>query len=293
MGLFDKLFKSLGNALSEKEPEEKAAEPVKTPESKETPEPKKAPEPKNAGPVEQLLESKEDLLRNILNVVGKIYDDESETTGKRIVVWLDTDQLTFDDYEKYKKRILQALVVDRGYKFESVNFEIGHPDDSLRCTPIHNNGKEFIQIVDTSNIIRKAVVTIHDNRGSLMKEQYVLSPADMQKQNISCYNIGCGESPMLNNGFRCNHIAIDDNPDGPMIALNKYVSRAHAHIGYSDKFGFYLQVELGGTHQAGKRTRIFRGDATIEIDNIGVKEPLINGDIIELGKSVCLKFVEI
>ena len=279
MKLFDKLFGSVGKALSEdaEKPKEKQKEQVETSAAKPT------------------LESKEDLLLNVLKTVSKFYYDESETSGKNIVIWLDTDQLTFDDYEKYRKRILHALVNDRGYKFEDVTMKIGAPGEALRCTSIHPNGKEFIQILDTTygNITRKAAISIQANRGSLLQEQYILSSDDMRKQGIQCNNIGCGENPVMSTGYRHNHIAIDDNPDSPMIELNKFVSRAHAHIGYSDKFGFYLQVEMGGTHQAGKRTRIFRGDKVIEIDNIGVKEPLINGDLIELGKSVCLKFVEL
>ena len=325
MGLFDKLFKKLGDALSDEEPTENAPQNEKTPEKEKTPKPrktpkkekttsketvkapkteksprqKKTPKPENTNtetkkeePAEIALESKEDLLRTILNVVGDIYDDESETANKRIVVWLDTDQITFNDYEKFKKRILQALIIDRGYKFESVNFNIGKPDESLRCTSIHPNGKEYIQIIDTKQISvsKRASISIFNNRGSLLKDEYILSPDDMKKLGISCYNIGSGERPT---GYRYNHIAIDDNPDSPMNSLNKYVSRGHAHIGFSEKFGFYLQVEHGGTRLSGKRTRIYRGDKIIEVDNIEVREPLINGDLIELGKAVYLKFVEL
>ena len=57
--------------------------------------------------------------------------------------------------------------------------------------------------------------------------------------------------------------------------------------------GFYLQVEYGGSRLSGNRTRIFRGEEKIEVENVEVKEPLHNGDLIELGKAVVLKFVEI
>jgi hypothetical protein len=77
-----------------------------------------------------------------------------------------------------------------------------------------------------------------------------------------------------------------------MVERNKYVSRSHAHIGFSDQFGFYLQVEKDGTRLMGKRTRIFRGDEKIECDNPQVKVPLQSGDQIELGKAVVLNFIE-
>ena len=67
----------------------------------------------------------------------------------------------------------------------------------------------------------------------------------------------------------------------------------HAHIGYSDMFGFYLQAEKDGTRRMGKRTRIFRGNQIIEMDNTQAKEPLQSGDLIELGKSVVLQYVAI
>jgi len=137
---------------------------------------------------------------------------------------------------------------------------------------------------------KKARISIHANAGSLLNEEYILSTVDMQNRRITVYNIGSGQSPQLPSGFRENHIAIDDNPQGPMFDKNKFVSRKHAHIGYSEKIGFYLQVEIDGTRLMGKRTRIFRGEEIIEMDNPQVKVPLKDGDIIELGKAVRLLY---
>ena len=41
---------------------------------------------------------------------------------------------------------------------------------------------------------------------------------------------------------------------------------------------------------AGKRTRIIRGDKVFDLNNTLVPEPLVDGDIIELSKSVMLLF---
>ena len=115
----------------------------------------------------------------------------------------------------------------------------------------------------------------------------------MMEKMISCYNIGAGKFPKIPTGYRENHIAIDDNPDSPMVEKNKFVSRMHAHIGFSDKFGFYFQVEKDGTRLMGKRTRIFRGEEKIECENPEAKIPLQDGDLIELGKAVVLKYKQL
>ena len=115
----------------------------------------------------------------------------------------------------------------------------------------------------------------------------------MKAENISAYNIGAGEFPQMKSGYRHNHIAIDDNIHSPKFEINKYVSRKHAHIGFSETFGFYFQVELDGTRLVGKRTRIFREEQIIECDNPQVKIPLQNGDLLELGKAVLLRYVQL
>lgn len=137
------------------------------------------------------------------------------------------------------------------------------------------------------------MISIFGGAGSLLQEQYLLSSDDMKKKMLTSYNIGSGQFPRIPTGYRENHIAIDDNPNSPMAEKNKYVSRMHAHIGFSEKFGFYLQVEKDGTRLMGKRTRIFRGEEKIECDNPQAKIPLQTGDLIELGKAVVLRYMQI
>ena len=190
-----------------------------------------------------------------------------------------------------------ALKNECDITFESVEICIGKPAEDLRCTPVGESGKVMMLVEDKKDekneIHEKAEISIYGNAGSLLRKRYILSSDEMRKKKISAYNIGAGEFPQLPTGYRQNHIAIDDNPNSPMIEKNKYVSRMHAHIGHSDRFGFYLQVEMDGTRLMGKRTRIFRGEQKIELDNPQVKEPLQNGDLIELGKAVVLKYTQI
>jgi hypothetical protein len=193
--------------------------------------------------------------------------------------------------------MMETLVNECDVRFEAVAFSIGKPAEELRCTPIGLSGKVFLQIKDRLSAERvkaqRASITIFNNSGSLIKNEYILSSDEMRQKKIQAYNIGAGEYPKIPSGYRQNHIVIDDDPNSPMIEKNKYVSRMHAHIGFSDKFGFYLQVERDGTRLMGKRTRIFRGEQIIEMENLTVKEPLQDGDLIELGKAVVLQYVEL
>ena len=246
------------------------------------------------------LENKDDLLMSVISTLGKYIEDKDSTIGLKIILWLDiTDDLKFKSYanEQYRHRILTALVNERGYFFEDVSFFMGKPSEDLHATRISDNELEYLQVVE--NVVKptttscKAIITIFGGAGSLLQEQYTLSSDDMKERMISAYNIGAGQFPKVPTGYRENHIAIDENPQSPMIEKNKYVSRMHAHIGYSDTFGFYLQVEKDGTRLLGKRTRIFRGEEKIECDNPQTKIPLQDGDLIELGKAVVLKYVQV
>ncbi len=240
------------------------------------------------------LESREQLLKAVIRLFRQI-DDVEQYRGKRMLLWIDTDYLAFQSYdtEQYRQLIQQALVNEYGILFEVISFSIGSPAEELHCTPVGNSGKVYMQVLDERPVrpICKASISIFRDAGSLKKDKYILSSEEMKEKKISAYNIGAGEFPQIPSGYRQNHIAIDDCPTSPMIEKNKFVSRMHAHIGYSDKFGFYLQVERDGTRLMGKRTRIFRGEQIIEMENQEVKEPLQDGDLIELGKAVVLRYV--
>lgn len=242
------------------------------------------------------LETKEELLHIVCDLFGKLFDHLESDMPSNLVIWLNTDLLTFQTYdtEQYQRHIIEALVNECDVRFEAVCFSIGLPAEELHCTPIGKSGKIFLQIRDSLPLIpKRASISIFGNAGSLLKDNYIISSDEMEEKKLQAYNIGAGEFPKIPSGYRQNHIAIDDNPQSPMIEKNKFVSRKHAHIGYSDTFGFYLQVERDGTRLMGKRTRIFRGDKIIEMENPKVKEPLQDGDLIELGKAVMLRYEQL
>ena len=295
---FNRVSSKLGNALQEEnkqEVQEDIREAGVSAQPTSTPDELREPKTVESGHVE----ARDGLLRSIIRTLGRVIEYKDLTIGKRLVIWLNCDQITFDAYntDQYIQQVMAALVNERGYGFSGVSLQIGNPPEELRATIIEGNDLEHLQILEneTKEVIKscKAMISIFGGAGSLLQEQYLLSSDDMKKKMLTSYNIGSGQFPRIPTGYRENHIAIDDNPNSPMAEKNKYVSRMHAHIGFSEKFGFYLQVEKDGTRLMGKRTRIFRGEEKIECDNPQAKIPLQTGDLIELGKAVVLRYMQI
>jgi len=321
MSVFDKinnLLTSVGNKYKEQPTEpiqeqpkestmqaEMPAEPIEPQtavqsEKQSAPEtsPKAEPETKEPRKEEKRieLESKDDLLKSIISTLDRLVEDKDFTKGKILNIWLNADQFSFANYsnDMYRHRVLATLVNERDYCFDDIKFTIGKPTEDLHAICIGGNELEYMEVLDNIPVVTttssKAMICVFGGAGSLLQDQYLLSSDEMKARGIAAYNIGSGQFPKIPTGFRENHIAIDDNPDSPQAEKNKYVSRMHAHIGFSETFGFYLQVEKDGTRLMGKRTRIFREGDRIECDNPLVKIPLQSGDMIELGKAVVLLF---
>lgn len=314
---FNNLSQKLGDALQNEETaqdapvNEKQEQNVKTDEPQQKveqtpqePEPKKkaaTTEPVSPKEEPKTLDDKEILLRNVVSTLAKRIEFRNAMNGKRLVIWLDCDWLAFRAYdtESYRQQMLSTLFNEKGFEFAQVVFSLGKPAPELHATKIGDNDLECLQVVEDEQVPEpvtcKAVISVFGEAGSLAQDKYILSPEDMKERMITCYNIGAGKFPKIPTGYRENHIAIDDNPESPMVGKNKFVSRTHARIGFSDKFGFYLQVEKDGSRLMGKRTRIFRNgvEKPIECDNPQAKIPLQDGDLIELGKAVVLRYKQL
>ncbi|GHT84320.1 hypothetical protein FACS18947_1610 [Bacteroidia bacterium] len=142
------------------------------------------------------------------------------------------------------------------------------------------------EVVPKQPVHTKAKVSIWHDRGSLEQDYYLLD-SDKQKS----YNIGRG---LFNEEtFHENHIAINDREgNSDIIDLNAHVSRTHAKIVFVDGKGFCLQVLAGGSKlHSENRTRIVHGEeASVEVQDLKIKHQLYDGDVIELGRNVLLKF---
>lgn len=248
-------------------------------------------------PIRDAIETRQQIKKATLLLLDSLYlSNSDDCNGKKIVVWFDTDNTTFCAYSDFEQELKDYWSIERGYDFNSVELKQGKPENGGRKVEIQVPAlsvyfQEILPDVVTQDIAKRAIISVYGNKGSLIQPQYELSSEVLKTEHRRYFNIGRGEFPdMDGKGYRQNHIAIDDVKN---LESNRFVSRAHARIGYSDKLGFYLQVEYGGSRLSENRTRIFRGEEIIEVENTEVKEPLHTGDLIELGKAVVLKFVEI
>lgn len=248
-------------------------------------------------PLPDAVKIRQRLKETVLAVLDSLYlSNAASCQGKKLLLWLDADSMTFGAYSDFGKELLDYLGVERDYRFAEITMKQGHPEKGDSCKPVSVKDLPFAIWLQELNkgqnqsVAKKAMVTVVGDRGKLLQEQYELSSEALAKQKKKYYNIGRGACPVLDNGmYRQNDIAIDDVN---CQELNRCVSRAHARIGFSELVGFYLQVEMGGSRLSGSRTRIFRGEEKIEVENTQVKEPLQDGDLIELGKAVVLSYSE-
>ena len=237
--------------------------------------------------------SREELEMILRKEISELFRNAGTGVHKHLIVWLNTDNPTFQVYDEldYKKKLQEALSTDSGVIFDSVSFYNGRPIDEHKCRPLGDSNNVFYRFEDKQptckEIPKKAIISIYGNAGSLKKERYIISTEEMKKKGIIAYNIGVGEYPEKYPP-RQNHIVIDDNPQSSMYEINKYVSGSHAHIGFSDRLGFYLQIETNS-----KKNAIVRHKEGSEqtLSSPFALEPLQNGDLVILGKLV-LRFVE-
>jgi pSer/pThr/pTyr-binding forkhead associated (FHA) protein len=135
----------------------------------------------------------------------------------------------------------------------------------------------------------KAAISINDGKGSLAKTRYILD-STRQKE----FSIGRGAETQNLPGVNIVIREVAEEPDAALKKMNQYVSRRHAAIFFVEGEGFYLKVLPGGyTGEGGTggRTIVYRGGQRFaDIGNSTQMVRLKDGDVIELSKSVQLKF---
>ena len=302
MGILNKITTKIGELLS--------GEPAKRPITKGGSEhdSDESSKQENAGeqipiteekkPFPNSVETRGKIKKSTLTLLNSLYLANPEICNtKHLIVWLDTDTITFNSYADFSQELENYWAVESGYSFKKVELKHGKPEKEKVARKIDagiGSIAIYLQEQEVSHeksVVKRATISVFGGKGSLLQEQYELSSETLKKEHRKFYCIGRGAFPDIEGGsYRQNHIAIDDVNN---LESNKYVSRTHARIGYSGNIGFYLQVEYGGSRLSGNRTRIFRGEEKIEVENIEVKEPLYDGDLIELGKAVVLKFNEL
>lgn len=276
--------------------------PKPAPRRKATP--KAAPVSESAEVAKPAAGEHKSLGRNIIEkeanitslIIAKLKENSDGNTNfekKELSIYIANDNLFFDALidDKFEESLIAKLDEQLGISFGRVRLCSGKPNRDLLTTEIFDNIFLHIKSNNISSTIRKAAIYSVDGRGSLLESCYHLDSEHIKILPMARYNIGRGKHPIMGAGFpRENHIAIDDNPAGANFVYNKYVSRAHAHITYSDHGGFLLHVEYGGTRAAENRTHVYRDGKLKEMLSTEVSYPLKDGDYIVLSRHVYLLF---
>lgn len=233
------------------------------------------------------------LIADIIEALKGLRHIETSCQALQLYVFRPADELAVigalesKDFETELRRRMKDAGIELGdncvFRYELVQEEPVQPAVKI-------SEGFWIELMYRSSIV-KAGAKITAERGQLAVAEVIL-----EKGNLH-YNIGRGVSPVLDNGnLHNNEIAVaDDSFPGiteENIRINRYVSRRHAYIRFHPQDGFVLKVYDGGTQARGNRTRIIRKNQAEPIDasNVYLHYPLEDGDKIELGKSVLLKF---
>lgn len=239
------------------------------------------------------IEIEANIKAQICQTLNQYYKGKNVNFENKILTIYILDNILFDSINnsEFKEDLRLYMDNELGYNFNSLDIKSGRPSQGETYTEITPN--IFIKIKNVGNLSnsRKAMLVAIPGFGSTVEEKYILDSEELTKGNKKFYNIGVGKYPKMDNAsFRENHIAIDDNPNSPQFENNRYVSRAHAHIGYTEENGFMLYAEIGGTPSSGKRTEISRDGEIIRITSTMSPEALADGDCIVLSRKVKLIF---
>ena len=256
------------------------------------------PTPAVAEPVRRIAGNAIEVEAKVIKAVMSTLDSafrgnrNVDFSNKDLVIWV-ADNLLFEGLSNanFRDTLMVQLADMSGLVFRQVTLKYLSSTVGVTYTPAIDG--VFLEVSGGQDISkgRTARITVYEGQGSMLQDEYILNSVELQKPSMRVYNIGSGKFVKMANGLmRKNYIVINDDENSPEFEMNRFVSRSHAHIDFNEDYGFRLFVESKGTKMAGKRTRIIRGDKVFDLNNTLVPEPLVDGDIIELSKSVMLLF---
>ena len=249
-------------------------------------------------PGQEAIEKKDNLINAIIALLKSNYRGEQYSMADKELYIFILDGIFYDSIKSsessdFKSELSIAISAELGLVFNSIEIKKGPLPSNEDTTELFSKVHIGVKSIQKVKAIRRAIISPVANNGSTIKPKYILDSEEIATLSNCRYNIGAGKNPiMADNSHRKNDIAIDDDPNASEFEKNKYVSRAHANITFSEDYGFILHVEFGGTRAAQKRTHIQRGSEKIELDNTLIPVPLKDGDYIVLSKYVHLLFKE-
>lgn len=234
---------------------------------------------KNISETDNAVDSQKNLLNAITTYFKKHFLGRKTFTDT-VVLWIDNEHPSYQNYARDKEFDTQLKTEFENKELYAIAnakfvFRTENPPQDLGL-PILIEGV-YLQLIPLEEIkqeiITKAKITIFNGKGSLKRDKYIL---DSLKQIE--YNIGRGDEDH-------NHIVINED-DSTHKEANSYVSRQHAKVVFVAEKGFYLQ-----SCNESNRTIIKRNNQRFaDLKDLNTRILLLDNDVIELGKSVCLKF---
>lgn len=261
-------------------------EPTKAQEN-DTQETATAENPKNGNTADDTVSAPQVRAAVIANISAMLKPLFGKDDFKGIVLFTDgiIANLLTDDF----KNQLRIKFDDSGFKsLGNGIIDISVKEPSAKAVDVYN-GKVFAEILTevATNVQSdvKARITIAHNRGSMKQSEYLL---DTEKDGKTVYRIGRGEITTKYGIYRENDIVINDAETDPAADLNVCVSSSHANIEINNG-KFFLRAMPGGITN-NNATKIIRGEKINKLASDSMLVPLEDGDIIELGRTVMLKF---
>lgn len=244
---------------------------------------------------QNVIEKKDKLIKAVIAKLQENYRGENYSMEDKKLCISIMDNMFYDSVcsSVFKDELETSVSDELGMFFNSIEIKDSLLPENVKMSELLPDVYIAVQTISRAKAIRRAIIRSVENNGSTLSPEYYLDSEDIANQPNCRYNIGAGKNPVMsNNLLRENYIAIDDDPNSSEYDKNKYVSRSHAYITYSEDAGFLLYVEHGGSHVAKKRTHVHRGNEKIELTSTVVPVQLRNGDYIVLSKHVYLLFKE-
>ncbi len=242
------------------------------------------------------IDRQDELLRAVIRILGQNYRGANVDLTNFHLILLVNNGLLYPivNTPEFQERVIAEIHSQLGLAFASIQVVMGNPtkNDAVEIMDgcylqLEENKAENVV---PNRLITKAIISQVDGCGSLIGGSVEIDSESIKTLPSRKYNIGIGKEPMTDSRIRrVNHIAIDDNESSEQFEINKYVSRTHAHISFSEQYGFLLYVENGKSTN-GHSTAVLRGDKTYKVNNVISPCQLQDGDYIMLSNRVKLLF---
>ena len=222
--------------------------------------------------------------------VRELVRDRKLYPGRELVIYINDESIC----QKAKDNCLDEAVNDKmeevhGVRFRQVIIEQGVVPERYRSMHVRNYGYVSFTIRSNEQVKAEKKVAVPtlkmNNDDSACKVRG--DELKLDGEDGTVWNIGWGTDWVVNGIPRKNHIALEyKNPEEHEKTEEHEkkvypVSRAHAHIKRVQN-SYLLFVDVRGTRQVGKHTKIVRNGKEIPLNNVNTGVALEDGDIIRL-----------